>query len=874
MKYKIVYVWLSCFLLLLVFQQSGVAQRRGKEKQQQSPLKEKATPEQAYDQLFRGKQVITSRGGLMTVHAVKDWGKEQVYVEFPCRLLERDFMLTSAIHEISDIGEGIVGQLNGYLYLTFSLQDSSLLVRMKREPLPLNDSGEKNIGEALRVVSRPGIWQTMKILAYTPDSSAVVVDMTKLFMDHTEYSSPFDAVGSNAMGGYNQRSYKLRGELSKLKRIKSRDDQIVVTGDYHYFSDYNMMGAVTIQRNRPIDVIADRILWLLPQVPMRPRYADSRIGTVMMAMSGIDEAGQGFVRKNYAMRWRLEPEDTVAYRAGKLVEPRKPIVFYMDTLIPADWQRAVKDGMEAWNEAFEAIGFRNVIQVKAFPRDDPEFDPMDIRNCVIRYSILWKGYAKHSIFADIRSGEILNTSVVMNCEVMKALEFNYKRAVMASDAKARTNGPLPAELRYELMKAYMTQLAGKCLGLNNNYKVSSAFPFDSLRSPAFTRKYGVTPSIMNYMEYNYIAGEKDVEKGVRLIPKGPGEYDRYAIKWLYTPIFEAKTAEEELPVLDSWIAAGKDNPNCVYAPGNRLMYDPSVLSGLISDDHYRAMKQFMKNTLYALKHIETWYAEGDKKYKKRMELGLAMIQNIFTYARMLASHVGGMVVNYGEDGVTLDIVTRAEQKKYIDLMLSWMTATEELKLGDVLRNPDLVNDPSDLLMSRIFGEIFGRIEYMYFLAEKSKDTYTAEEFFDYLSGYVWAPTRRARSLTAVEKSMQQTMIGALLASSGLQPQFDGVVATQGAAQTPSAYRREPGTAVQSCREGTEAAVFVPQQAIFMEFPGDLRVNREPVQHMYYKKLLAARQMLQNAVARSSGDTRRHYEYLLYRINQVLAVDEE
>lgn len=223
----------------------------------------------------------------------------------------------------------------------------------------------------------------------------------------------------------------------------------------------------------------------------------------------------------------------------------------MDTLIPADWQKAVKDGMEAWNEAFEAIGFKDVIQVKAYPRDDPSFDPMDVRHCMIWYSVLWKGYAKHTVLADIRSGEILNTPIVMNCELMKTLEFTYKRAAIASDARARTNSAFPSELRYELMKAYITQLAGKCLGLSSNYKVGSAFPLDSLRSPTFTQKYGVTPSIMHYLEYNYIAEEKDVEKGVRLIPKGPGEYDRYAIKWLYAPVFEAKTAEEELPVLDS-----------------------------------------------------------------------------------------------------------------------------------------------------------------------------------------------------------------------------------------------------------------------------------------------------------------------------------
>lgn len=869
MKYRVVFVWICCFLLLLFFQSSGMAQRRSKQKQP-APVMQITAGEQAYNRLFRGKKVDSSKGGLMTIHAVRERGKEKVYVEFPCRLLGREFMFTTGIHEISDVGEGIVGQLNNYLYLNFSRRDSALLIRLKREPLLLNDSEEENIGGALQAANTPGVWQTLKILAYTPDSSAVVVDMTKLFMDHTEYTSPFDAGGSNAFGGYNQRNYRLQADMSKLKTVKSRTDQIVVTADFHYFTDYNMLGAVNIQRNRPIDVLADRILWLLPETPMRPRYADSRIGTMMLAMNGIDDAGQGFVRKNYAMRWRLEPSDTAAYRAGTLVAPRKPIVFYMDTLIPADWQKAVKDGMEAWNEAFEAIGFKDVIQVKAYPRDDPSFDPMDVRHCMIWYSVLWKGYAKHTVLADIRSGEILNTPIVMNCELMKTLEFTYKRAAIASDARARTNGAFPSELRYELMKAYMTQLAGKCLGLSSNYKVGGAFPLDSLRSATFTQKYGVTPSIMHYLEYNYIAEEKDVEKGVRLIPKGPGEYDRYAIKWLYAPVFEAKTAEEELPVLDSWITAEKGNPNCAYAPANRLMYDPSVISGLISDDHYTAMKQFMKNTRYALKHIKSWCADGDPDYKKRMELSLAMVQNIFTYARMLVSHIGGMVIDYGSDGITLDIATRAEQKKYTDLMLSWLTDKKEFGLGQILRNPDLANDPSSLLMGRIFGEIFGRIEYMFFLAEKSKDTYTAEEFFDYLSAWVWAPTRQGRSLTAEQKSMQDVMVAALLSSCGLQTETVQAMGMQGAQPSALTYSSVPdGIDFPAYRDEVEEHELDREQAIFIEFPGDIRVSRTPVQHFYYKKLLDTKKMLQEVTPRSSGDTRMHYEYLLYRIGQVL-----
>ena len=166
------------------------------------------------------------------------------------------------------------------------------------------------------------------------------------------------------------------------------------------------MGQQTFRKNVPVTVIANRILMLLPEQPMRPRLADMRVGVTLLNKTGIQEENQGFKTQPYSMRWRLEPADWEKYNRGELVEPVKPIVFYMDTLMPADWKKAIADAAEAWNPAFEQIGFKNVIQVVDFPRNDPSFHANDLENNIIRYATTWVTSAQNSVHADLRSGEI------------------------------------------------------------------------------------------------------------------------------------------------------------------------------------------------------------------------------------------------------------------------------------------------------------------------------------------------------------------------------------------------------------------------------------------------------------------------------------
>ncbi|WP_455510009.1 zinc-dependent metalloprotease [Butyricimonas paravirosa] len=870
MMKKIIYTLCACFLLLTIFQGTLSAQRKGEMKDSSGKGGKMPMQKMSYEDVFRGKKVRTSKG-LMTIHSVNDHGRELVYVEFPKNLLEKDMMLTTSVRETSDVGSCAVGQFGDFIYLRFYLKDDNLEARAIVGDEPVNLTGDKRVEGVLEETHKPGILQIMHVVAYTPDSSAVVVDMTHFFMDQTDYTNPFSSFNGNIMGGNRSGLQRLRPELSKLVQVTAYDNNISVTGDYGYSVDYSFMGTVYM-RNKPVSVTADRILMLMPEEIMRPRIADVRVGAVRLPKMVISHIDEGFRKKVYALRRRIEPSDEAAYYAGQLVEPKKPVVFYMDTLMPQDWKKAIKDGAEAWNEAFEAAGFKNVVRVVEFPKNDPKFSAFDISNSVIRYVPSWNSYAQNSLHVDMRSGEILNSSIMVYGQLMQGLCLQYRVAVMSSDLTARTNDELPENTRYEILKTYISQMVGNCLGLTSNARPDGVYPVDSLRSPSFTQKYGLSPSIMGYyITYNYIASEDDVARGVRLIPRSIGEGDKYTVKWLYAPIYEAKTADEEVPVLDQWIAQEENNPACSFGFPSGLRFDPSSTPGILGNDHLKSMEYYMEHLKYALDHLDAWYSQGDKDYSKRAELMKWLFNDVGFKIRMILSHVGGFRYNLGENGASYDFVTKDEEQKYINLMFRWMREIPQMRQRDLEKKMGLGDDPTFMEVWDCFVQLFGRAELIYFAQEKGSKGYTAEEFVEELSRRVWAPTVQGKSsLTGIEKTMQLSMLGTMLLSSGIQVLPPMMMQGQ---QVPQGGDRKVATdlygAVTMTKLWGNGVYKTADQSLALDPQLDVRVVREPVQHIYFKMLLHTKAIIEKALPNSSGELRAHYELMLYKIHELM-----
>ena len=192
-----------------------------------------------------------------------------------------------------------------------------------------------------------------------------------------------------------------------------------------------------------------------------------------------------------------------------MVEPARPIVFYFDPATPALIKKYARLGMLDWNKAFEAIGFKNVIQVRDFPGKD--FNSEDLTVSCFRYIPTEEANAAGRIWTDPRSGEIIQADILWYHNVVRLLQEWRFIQTAAADPSVR-NKELSEEVMGELIRYAVAHETGHALGMKHNMRASFAYPVDSLRSPSFTQKYGTTASIMDYARNNYVAQPGDLER--------------------------------------------------------------------------------------------------------------------------------------------------------------------------------------------------------------------------------------------------------------------------------------------------------------------------------------------------------------------------
>ena len=850
--------------------------KKGKKEEKVEVKKE--TP---YEKFFKGKKCETVKG-LIILHKMDN----KIYFELPLSLLGKDMLIGSTVTEITNNGFANVGEKpHEPMHVMFTRTDSTINLR---QVTCAYMSKDRNLQERIKTSMMPAIIENLAIKAYSPDSTAVVIDMTNFLLSDNEQLNPFSAYAPVTWSGaWIEKEFKRNN--SQIAKIKAFDDNVSVQSSLTY--------SVSLRDKRsyywykePFTAVMTRTFLLLPEEPMRPRLADPRINIFWQGYSEFSNEGNGMKPLYYANRWRLEPKDEAAYRRGELVEPKKPIVFYIDNAFPEMWKPYMKYAVEVWQKAFENIGFKNAIIAKDFPTDDPEFDPDNLKYSCIRYSHSSVANAMGPSWTDPRTGEIINASVYVYHNVIKLVQdwrFLHTAAVDSDVRKV----VLDDEIIGDCIRYVVSHEVGHCLALMHNMSASAAIPVDSLRSPSFTQKYGTTYSIMDYARNNYVAQPGDKEKGVRLTPPELGLYDMFSISWLYRPLLDAKTPEDEVPTLSKWIS--EKSGNLAYRYGKqqfRTRLDPSSVEEDLGDDAMKAGVYGIKNLKIILANLNGWVGKDDPDYRFRLNMYNEVIYQYFRYLNNVLMNIGGIYMNERYDGDVLPsytVVPRKDQRRAVKFLLDQMKDMDWLDAKEMQEGYPLRGNIASYLQDEIFFAMIKQIGNVMICASKSlgEDVYTAEDYMKDIYDYVWAPTQQGKTLTSIEKLMQINLLTTIMDQAGVVSEQKGTpFALAGNMIRIPEVMKEQSRAAYGLISEEFAGIYsnlerlVPfesedllRQAERMGFDSYVGVTAPyiPTGHIYFDVLKKTLSLLKSKVNTGSTDTKQHYKLLIYKIENAL-----
>ncbi|PPZ90849.1 hypothetical protein C3729_10525 [Cloacibacterium normanense] len=730
------------------------------------PKDKKPEKIQPFEKVITNKAV--SDEGIITVHKVED----KYYFEIPDKALKKEFLVVTRLTKAgAEMRMGTVGYAGDQISQNVISFEKGPNDKVFLRSISYVDYAKDSTSAMYKTVMRNNvnaIEQAFDIKAFGKEKNSTVIDVTDFI------NADNDIVSFDTRFKKGFRVGAFQKDKSFVNFVKSFPTNIEINTTKTYNRSAGEASPIPgapkpeVSGNYTVEVNSSIIL--LPENKMQARYFDPRVGYFTVGYTDFDENPQGVERVSLVKRWRLEPKakDLEKYKRGELVEPEKPIVFYIDPLTPKKWIPYLIQGVNDWQKAFEKAGFKNAIYAKVpNAKEDPEWSLEDARFSAIVYKPSDVPNASGPSIADPRTGEILESHINWYHNVMKLLNDWYFVQASPNDPRAR-KVDFDDELMGQLIRFVSSHEVGHTLGLRHNFGSSSTVPVENLRNKAWLKANGHTPSIMDYARFNYVAQPEDNVGEAGLMPR-IGDYDDWAIEWGYRRFYNYNSPEKEKAHLNKWVMEKLQNPRLWFGTETNP-YDPRSQSEQVGDNPMIAGKYGVKNLQRIMENIEAWSTKPNEDYSS-LNNRFTQVSGQFTrYLGHVSKYIGGVKETpkmVEQKGAIYELVSKSEQKEALKFLSenvfttpNWLLKTSVLTKID--KSPvEVVENLQKIVLNRVLSE--GVLNKLYEGESLDANAYAVYDYLQDIKNSVFSELKSSSKIDIYRRNLQKNFVETLIA---------------------------------------------------------------------------------------------------------------